>query len=512
MPTSPYLDIEEEIVRVMSQMDSEVAMVPVPFNGTIAADGTTITSPGLDRGSINAHRFDGRLIKVAEDATALAYDPAVTVTGVHTAATTALTVSSTTDIRVGHILEIGTTLEKVLVRAVVSATVLTVTRGYQGTTATATSGAETVRYDPFGFVTGVDNGGFAAGGIITVSPNLASGTGETTGGPYAAGNFHMFPKGLTPETVREKLNAVLRNTDSPHLWFPSLVADSDMSSNDLTNWDAVVVGASPTTREFVTSASNILWGERALHLVTTELLSGAETEDFDVAKNEQMIVFVPVRVTTGSLSVILRRVTATAANLKTVTTLDERTFTDIFFRETVPDGMKQASLQFLAATAASEFYISPHVIVQSDRRRAYVLPSWWTRSSQLVEMVAMDAHYSSDVADSYISLSEYQAALTGVDFIRSDRDANPLRAEFANYGSYPIGFRVMRPFAELTYDTAPTVCDKDYAVFKTISNILRDRTGANWKHWGHRAQDRARMLGYGGRAVQVEERLTTVVV
>lgn len=507
MPT--FLEIEEEIVRILSQKDSEVAMVPVPFDGSIAADGTTITAPYLDRGSVNSHRFDGRLIKVIEDATAVAYDPEVTVTGAHSATTTSITVDSTTDLRVGHVVEVGTTLEKLLIRAIVSSTIITVTRGWQGTTATAMGGTNTIRYDPFGFVTGVDNGGFAAGGIITVSPNFATTTGQlAAAAQYGAGSFYMYPKGLTPETVREKVNAVLRNTDGPHRWFPSLVTDSDMSSADLTNWDAVPVVTSPTTREFVVTPASVLYGERALHLVTDQLSSGAETEDFDVTENEQMIVHVSVRVVTGSVKVVLRRVTATATDLKTVTDLDERVYTDVFFRETMPDGIKAAALQFLAATAVSEYFVSPHVIVQSDRRRAYSVPSWWTRPTQLLSAFAVNPHYSSDVADSYISLSEYEMSLMNIEFQRSDRDVNPMRVMFDNHGSYPVGFMVQRPFAELTYDTANTVCDKDYVAFKTISNILRDRSDADWKHWAIRAQDRARMLGYGGRSIQITEQLT----
>jgi len=503
-PTSTRLDIEEEVVRILGQRDPETAMVPVPINGTIALDGTTITSPLLDRGTINANRFDGRLIKVTEDATALAYAPAVTVTGAHSATTTTLTVSSTTDIAVGHVLEIGTTLEKVLVRAVVSATVLTVIRGYQGTTATAMAGAETVRYDPFGFITGVDNGGFAAGGILTVSPNFAADPAAVTGGPYAAGSFFLYPKGLHPDYVVERINSVLVSTDAPHLWYPSLVTDSDMSSADLTNWDVVAAG----TRVFTTTPADILYGERALTITAGATDDGIETEDFDVTENEQMIVLVHVKVTAGSGKVILRRVTATAANLKTVTTLNERVYTDVFFRETVPDGMLQAAIQVLGAEATSTIILSPHVVVQSDRRRAYAVPSWWTRENQLKEIVAYVPHYSSDVADSYISLSRQQHAELNYEFTRSERDANPLRVEFANCGSYPVGFLVQRPFTELVGDSSTTVCDKYYAAFKAVSNILRDRQDNSWKHWAIRAASRAKMLGYGGREVTVREQLS----
>jgi hypothetical protein len=353
-------------------------------------------------------------------------------------------------------------------------------------------------------VTGIDNGGFAAGGILTVSPNFAADPAAVTGGPYAAGSFFLYPKGLHPDYVIERLNTVLRNTDSPHLWYPSLITDSDMSSNDVTNWDIVAAG----TRVFTTTAGDILYGERALTITAPATDDGVETEDFDVTENEQMIVLVHVRVTAGSGKVILRRVTATAADLKTVTILNERVYTDVFFRETVPDGMIQAAIRVLGAEATSTIILSPHVVVQSDRRRAYAVPSWWTRENQLKEIVEYVPHYSSDVADSYISLSSQQYAMMNYDFLRSDRDANPLRVEFANCGSYPIGFLVQRPFAELPGDSSTTVCDKDYAAFKTVSNILRDRQDNSWKHWAARAANRAKMLGYGVRELVVREQLS----
>src|SRR5438876_1664578 len=502
--SSTRLSIEQEIVRILAQSDPEASMVPVPFNATISAVGT-ITAPGLDRGTINANRFDGRLIKTAEDATAVAYSPAVTATGAQTATTTSFIVSSTTNIKVGDILEIGTTLEKLLVRAVVNATTLTVTRGYQDTTPTATTGAETVRYDPYGEFTGVDNGGFAAGGVLTVSPDFSV-------AGYGAGSFLMYPKGLSPDTVVSKLNAVLRNTDHPHLWFPSLVDDSDMSSNDVANW-AVVAGG---VRVFDTAAANIMFGERALHVTGTNTGDGVTTNGFDVTAQEQMMVWAPIKANQAAdtsagvnAQVVLRRLTTTAANIRTVTSLNERLYTDVFFRDTIPSGCQRAAVRFLGAAASADFYVSPHVVVQSNLRRAYNVPSWWTRENQLQEILWFWPHYASDQADSYISLSERESAMIDVSFLRSDRDSHPLRVEFSNYGQYPMGFTVKRPFAELNGDSSTTVCDKDYATFKTVSNILRDRQDASWKHWAARAQERAKVFGYGGRDIQVREELTS---
>lgn len=496
-PTVTRLDIEEEVLRILAQLDPEASMVPIPLNGTISAVGT-ITAPSLALGTINVNRFDGRRIKVVEDATAVAYAVAVTVTGAHTSTITTLTVSSTTNIRSGDIIELGTTLEKVLVRAVATATTLIVTRGYQGTTATALVGGETVRYDPFGFVTAVDDAGLAADGVLTISPDFSA-------GGYAAGNFFLYPKGLAPELVIELINSVLENTDAPHIWFPSLVIDSDMESGLLTNWAAV---GAPGTREFVTTAENILFGSRSLHLIApvdTGAQSGtsAGTGGFDVTEKEQLLVSVHVRVTTGDLKVQLR---ASGVTIKEVLSLNERTWTEVLFRQSIPApgaGNKVGILRFLGNPTAgsAEFYISPQVVVQSDRRRAYVVPSWWTRENQLLDTVYFPQGYSSDTRDSYVSLSRPEYLSCGVSFLRSDRDVNPFRVELANYESYPIAFLVQRPFAVLVGDSSTTVADKYFVAQKVVSNLFRNRADDRWKFWAAKAANRASTLGYGGRVL-----------
>ena len=502
-PSSTRLEIEEEIVRILSQLDESTRMDPVPLVGTISAAGT-ITAPMLDRGTLQANRYDGRLIKVAEDATAVAFGTAVTVTGAHTAATTTLTVSSTAEIRSGDILELGTTLEKVLVRAVPSGTTLTVTRGWQGTTAAALSGGETVRYDPIGWVTGVDDGGFAAGGVLTVSPNFAVAT-------YGAGSFLMYPKGYHPDYIVEKMQAVLRNTEGPHIWFPSLVPDSDFSENDTSNWPDV---GTPGTKEFSTLPleSYDFFGERYLSFQTNASDEGFSSSAFPVHEGENLLVdAVVLGFTSGagagaSMQVQLYDAIGLTV-LKAVTDLGERTAVEVRFREVVDTDVYSASVRFLSDDAVnSTKRVFAPIIVQSDRRRYYPGPSWLTRQSQIVGSIRLPQGYTSDVADSYIPFGELVRTELGIDFIRSDRDVNPVRVGFSNPGNDPIGLVVQRAFSELAGDNSTTNCDKDYVAFKTVSNILRDRKDSAWRHWAGRASKQARKFGYGGREISVEER------
>lgn len=494
----------------MGQMDDSVSMVPVPLYGTIAAAGSSITFPQLAMGTTNANRFDGRRIKIIEDATALAFTTAVTVTGVQSATTTTLTVNSTAEILAGDILEIGTTLEKVLVRAVASATTLTVTRGYQGTTATATTGAETVRLDPFGFVTAVADAGLASDGAVTVSPVLWT-AARVAGEPYGAGSFLMYPKGLQPETLTGGINSVLRNTDAPHIWFPSLVTDSDFASNDVANWAEALA---TTTIAFATTAAEILFGERYLSIGTNATGEGVKSTAFKVTNNENLLVSTHVGfagTTVGEgISVSLYNETTSAAT-KTAGTVNERTLTEVRFREAVPTTARSMSVRWTAAGATSiVFSVSPPVVVQSDRRRTYVTPSWFIRENQVRNVLAFQQGYASDVSDSYISLSEPARTVSDLNFYRSDRDANPLRVEFCNYGDDPIGFEVMRPFSELSYDTATTNADLTYVSVKTVANILKYRGDDRWRGFAVQAAKRAQALGYGNREVTIEDRRVAV--
>lgn len=500
MPTR--LEIEEEVVRIASQMDPDASMVPVPIYGTIADDGTTITFPELDRGTVPANRFDARLIKVAEDATAVDFSPAVTVSGAHTAATTSLTVSSATDIRVGYVLELNAS-EKVLVRAIVGA-VLTVTRAYNGTTAAAYTGGETAKYDPYGVVTGVDDGGFAAGGVLTISPNFASTTGELAA-KYGAGSFFLYPRGWTPYVVVEEINKVLRLTDAPFIWFPSLVTDPSFESDDLANWDEVGAGV---TSLFSTTALSSLFGERQLAIVCTVAATGVETENIRVHEGENLLVSAHFLDVTD-MSCVLQDVTNTVA-LRTVT-LEESAWTEARFTEAVPADCKLVAVRFLSTSTAGSAIVSSPVIVQSNRQRTYVAPSWFNRQSQFIGAIEFPQGYATDQADAFTSLSRMAEEYSGeVKFLRSDRDLNPLRVEMSCHGNRPVALIVKRAFAELAGDSSNTVADKDYVANKVVANILRRRAQDKWKGYAAIARDRASMLGYGGRSTRVEESLTYV--
>jgi hypothetical protein len=495
MPNTQLVEVEKDILAILAQEDSGVDRLPIPSRTTAAGTTTTLKDRVLGRGTGQANRFDSRLIEIIED-TSAAFSTAVTLTGEHAAAVTTLTVSSTTLILVGYVLLLES--EKVLVTTVTDATNIVVTRGYAGTTAALHANATAITFVFQGYVVGVDDKGFNETDQLTVSPAF----------PIAAPSgmdYLVFPKGLTPETLLRAINRVLRSTDAPHLWAPSLVDDSDMGENDLTKWPAV---GTPDTREFVTTAANVLFGPRALHIDTAAAATdGARSTAFNVHEDENLLVVLPVSVTKGDMRVILYDVSNSAA-IETVTGLNDDAWTQVRFIENMPDNCEQAYLQFLADTVVdSGFYVSPHVIVQSDRRRAYDAPDWLLGESKVLNLLYQRQGYTAEADDAYVALSSEMVATVGLDFLHSARDIHPLRLEFtALTGLGPVYLECLRPFDELSYKTETTPCDREYLKYKAISNILRDRGDAGWRHFARIAASRAETLRYGERELRVEER------
>jgi hypothetical protein len=307
----------------------------------------------------------------------------------------------------------------------------------------------------------------------------------------------MYPRKLVPETLVDAINDVLTKIEAPYLWAPSLVADSDMDADDLTKWPAVA--GPPTTREFVVTAANILLGQRALKLVTVAAATdGARTSTFSTHEYENLLVCLPVSVTTGDMRVVLYDASNSAA-IKTVTEINDDAWTQVRFTEMVPANCEQAYIQFLAdTTAVSTFYVSPHVIVQGSRRRTYDAPSWLVSESQVIEALYLPSGQSAEATDAYVALSAQMKAAMGLDFLRSDRDVTPMRVTFAG-GSYPIYLLCKRPFAELSALTDTTACDEEYVVAKASAQILKDRGDDGWWVLDREAEKRALKMGYGGR-------------
>ncbi len=312
-----------------------------------------------------------------------------------------------------------------------------------------------------------------------------------------ATDFLVYPKGFSPMDLESAIDAVMRLTDAPQAWYPSIFDDADFLEDDLTNWVQVLT---PTTREFVITAPNILQGERALHIVADEADAGAQSNAAEVTEGQQLVISIHVQVAVGSAKIQLWNETA-GEEIKAVT-VDEQEHAEVRFMVAVPADCEQVSIRFLGTANLDEFYVSPYIIGQPQTDREYAAPSWM-RQNNIEKAFSLPQGVASEDADSYIALSRRIRDSVSYRLSRSERDVTPQRVSVRAVGGQPTGFLVHRALSALSADTSTSPLDQDYVVARALQNLFERRQDAEWRHWRGRANELAKTHGYGKRAIQV---------
>lgn len=340
----------------------------------------------------------------------------------------------------------------------------------------------------------VDDAGFDDTDKVTLSPAFSD---EVQSGT----DYQIYGRGLTPEVLNQAINDVLRNTEGPHIWFPSMVDDADFGENELTNWAAI---GTPLFRSLpATAAPGLLFGEYRLYILADAADEGATSNSFPVTERESLLVSVMVRTT--ALTCTVQLYNATASEVVKEVTGDEDAFTEVRFAETVPVGCENMSVRFLAPADTGEFFVSAPVLVQSRSGHAYPAPSWLSRQEQIMETLQLPQGFASEATDSYAALSRAAQPAETPSTLRADRGVNPLFVELT-VGSNPVLLVVQRTFDELTSDSATTGCDREYVKWKVLGNILQAR-GDDQQAFGcyRRARSIASALSYGLHELRLVE-------
>ncbi len=349
-----------------------------------------------------------------------------------------------------------------------------------------------------GEISRVDDAGFDNTSTLTISPALSA---ALQGGA----DYILYPRGLAPEIVVNAVNDVLRNTEGPHIWMPSIIDDADFGENDATNWAAV---GTPSTRAFVSTAGtdepNVYFGERALHIIADAASEGATSNSAEVHENETLRVWTVVRCNVGSCIVQLYNVTASEV-IGDPVTVDEQALTTVYFTEAVPDDCEQISIRYLSVASADDFYVSPFVTVQPTSGRTYPAPSWLTTETQIMEAFYVPPGFSSEDADSYVTGSKPMISARRPALVQSARDLTPLYLQLGSHErSGPLALLLKRAFSELASETTTTNADRDYVAKKAVANILKARGEAAWRMWASQAAKMARGKRYGRHFVMEE--------
>jgi hypothetical protein len=307
--------------------------------------------------------------------------------------------------------------------------------------------------------------------------------------------------------LNEVADEILRQTDAPYVYFPSLVNDSAIetsAANLATNWPDVVAPGTTAT-ELVVTTANVLFGQQSVHGVASAAGQGWNSQAFDVHETETLMVSVTVRAAVGS--VIVQLYNETASSVTKAVTIDEPAWTEVRFQEAVPADCEQMRIRILSAAAADDFYMAAPVIVQTTgHQRPYTAPSWLVSEEKVRYAFYMPQGTASEDADSYVALSrQWRSALAPrPTFINEARGVNPFRVMLWAVGSRPVGILCFRGFDAFTDNTTTTTCDRDYLVAAILARFYRDwDEQGDFRRWSRRRRARELALGYNLKELRI---------
>lgn len=494
--------IKEDVVKVLAPRDEALANLSTPLQTTTAGSTTTLVDTKLGRGTTQANRYDGRNI---EFRTFVSVAPATTIAFVDAGAGSDDTITDSGNglaaILAGAIVNVAGSDSNdgdYLVTASAAGT-LTLSEGVLTTEAAGASVTLTVVE-----ITAVDDGGFNGTSTLTYSPAIST-------LPPIATKYTLYPLGLSPERLQQYISDVLRETEAPHVFFPSLVADPDLTaySSYVTAeaGGAIATVSTPSTSAYVTTSSGVFMGKRAVHIIADGADEGFETNSFAVTGTETMLVSVFVWVNVGSMDVVLYDTTGAAA-LKTVIP-DEPAWTEVRFVQAVGAASEQCKMQFLSNANLDDFYVSAPIIVQSTSQHSYDMPSWLSHGRQVRGFRYLEQGPASGAGaatgDMFIPLGVQPKADHAPGSIEDARGVHQVKlGGLIPADNRPVYAVVMRQFDDLLSNAATTSADREYMRSKVLSLILRDWNDAQFGRWARRAKARAKTLEYDLDELRVE--------
>ncbi len=337
---------------------------------------------------------------------------------------------------------------------------------------------------------GVTNAGYDLTDKLTVSPAFSA-------QPLSGDSYNLYPPEISPEQLNEAIARLLRTTEAPALYWPTIMPSFVLSTGliDATNWPDV---GSPTATALVSSSAHTLWSEYAAKSTSADAGEGFQSLAQDIDDAESLLLSTFVRVTAGGFDVELYDETNGTVFAEAAAIASGR-WQEIQLTEAIPSGCKQFRVRYLGTADASEIYVAEPCVVQYQIGGHYTMPSWFTRENQYRQAVIFPNGIGGDVDNAYIAVARgVHPAGAEVDFIRNDRAVNTMLATF-NAHAYPLAFLVDRAFDTLSSDTATSPISRDYVLYQVAALIMESEGDSRWRGYARRAAALRRANHYGER-------------
>ena len=346
-----------------------------------------------------------------------------------------------------------------------------------------------------GEVAGVTNAGYDQVDKLTLAPTFSA-------TPQSGDTYNLYPPEISPEQLNQAINDLLRNTEAPYVWFPSMVDDSEFLI--LSKW--ADIGTSTTALLSTNVPDNVL-GESSLKIVLSNGPdTGRQSLPFDVKPGDSLIVDIFARTDVGEYKIQLYDVTNSAVIEEATVDSLSTTFHQIRFVGEIPNTCAQCRIRFISVDTIVDMRLAGPLVVQSRNGARYrttplgsLVPSpWLMHSGQISRAVSIPQGMAGLQDFTFAALDRGMKSAKMPDFIRSDRGVIGATISFAA-GSDPTALLCYRAFDELSSDTATSTCDRDYVMWRACANILEEEGDKRWRDYARRAAALRRTLGYGLR-------------
>ena len=298
-----------------------------------------------------------------------------------------------------------------------------------------------------GEIARINAAGFTvATGVITFSPALTNPV--QTGTDYS---LHILNPILLVEAINWALPQMKHLTYGPL----SLLADANMEASGITDWPEVGGG----TRSKITTAARVFAGAQAIRLLNTIANDYIHNlAAVPVLENEPYFLSAIAQADVGTARLTARRLTATAADIDSVTSDDEKLM-ELRLLFDIPAGCEEIEIRLQGVGATDDCYWDD-VILLMRNQSLYDIPSYVEDPEDLVSV----GYWPRGVAGP----SSNTFRLNGPEWIdwpywrawRADEAANPFKLELSTPVNERIYLHAWTRFPTLTSDAATTVADE----------------------------------------------------
>ena len=324
---------------------------------------------------------------------------------------------------------------------------------------------------------------------------------NTTGVLTHSGSSYADTADLNYEIVGllhpDELNACIQRAQTriyrEELVVLTLITDGDMRTTGVGSWSDV---GTPATKEKVTTASRLLSGTQALHVLndaTDEGVQSATIRGFGTNGGENVYVSAVVHADVGTATLVLWDVTNSAV-ISSVSSTEEG-FAHLWLQESLPTTCEEIAVRLLGEENNADLYWNHAVLYRRDMRMLPA-PSWLDdafkflklREARYTKNISTQADGGYDDAQSRTFSDWLQPSM--FDLLPLHTDANPYQIELLKrIPREELWIHAKRPYSDteaLSTESSTTRAPARlvYAYSKEeLAKVLTKRypTDARWK-------------------------------